>query len=80
MGDWLFMAYNVWFTRGSMYCKAQLWLTLRVCLFGGEIGWMKKFGKKTRRKNILEGVWLRKGEGKMMVGPTWAHKKVFSSK
>ena len=80
MGDWLFMAYNVWFTGGSMYYKAQLWLTLRVCLFGGEIGWMKNFGKKTRRKNILEGVWLRKGEGKMMVGPTRAHKKVFSSK
>ena len=52
-----------------------LWLTMcdaqeAQCLLGGEIGWMENFGNKMGRKNILEGVLLRKGEGKMMVGPT----------
>ena len=36
----------------------------RVCLFGGEIRWMKNFGKKMRRKTFLEYVWLGGEEGK----------------
>ena len=38
--------------------------TLRVCLFGGEIGWMENFGKKMGRKTFLECVWLDGEEGK----------------
>ena len=30
----------------------------RVCLFGGEIGWMKNFEEKMGRKTFLECVWL----------------------
>ena len=29
---------------------------LRVCLFGGEIGWMKNFGEKMGRKTFLKYV------------------------
>ena len=32
--------------------------TLRVCLFGGEIGWMENFGEKMGRKTFLECIWL----------------------
>ena len=32
--------------------------TFRVCLFGGEIGWMENFGKKMGRETFLECVWL----------------------
>ena len=42
---------------------------LRVCLFGGEIGWMENFGKKMRKKTFLVGVWLEEGEGKKLMGP-----------
>ena len=38
----------------------------------------EKLWKENGEENILEGVLLRKGEGKMMVGPTWANKKVLS--
>ena len=39
-------------------------MTLRVCLFGGEIGWMENFGEKIGRKTFLECVWLGGEEGK----------------
>ena len=32
--------------------------TFRVCLFVGEIGWMKNFGEKIGRKTFLECIWL----------------------
>ena len=41
-----------------------LFSSLRVCLFGGEIEWMKNFGKKIGRKTFLECVWLGGEEGK----------------
>ena len=37
------------------------WEEFRVYLFGGEIGWMKNFGKKMERKTFLVGVWLERG-------------------
>ena len=37
---------------------------LRVCLFRGEIRWMKNFGKKTKKENFLKSVWLGGGEKK----------------
>ena len=56
--------------------------SLRVCLFGDEIGWIENFREKMRmrREDFLESFWLKGGEVKMMVGPTWAHQKVFSPK
>ena len=39
-----------------------------VCLFRGEIRWMKNFGKKMGRKAFLVGVWLEGGERKKLVG------------
>ena len=36
----------------------------RVCLFGGEIGWMENFGEKIGRETFLECVWLGEEEGK----------------
>ena len=39
-------------------------LPFRVCLFGGEIGWMKNFKEKMGRKTFLECVWLGGEEGK----------------
>ena len=38
--------------------------TIRVCLFGGEIKWMKNFEEKMRRKTFLEWVWLGGKKGK----------------
>ena len=37
---------------------------LRVCLFGGEIGWMENFEDKIGRETFLERVWLGGEEGK----------------
>ena len=37
---------------------------LRVCLFGGEIRWMKNFGEKMKRKIFLKYVWLDRKKGK----------------
>ena len=56
----------------------KVWWPLRVCLFGGEIGWIKNFGEKMRR-NFLKSVWLRGGERKIMVGHSRTHQKVFSN-
>ena len=36
----------------------------RVCLFGGEIGWMENFEEKIGRETFLECVWLGGEEGK----------------
>ena len=44
----------------------------RMCLFGGEIGWMENFREKMGRKTFLECVWLGK-ENK------WWGPSVFSS-
>ena len=41
---------------------------LRVCLFRGEIRWMKNFGKKMKRENFLKSVWLGGGEKKKCDG------------
>ena len=38
--------------------------TLRVCLFGGEIGRMENFEEKIGRKTFLECVWFGREEGK----------------
>ena len=35
-----------------------------MCLFGGEIEWMKDFGEKMGRKTFLKCVWLGGEEGK----------------
>ena len=32
-------------------------MRLRVCLFGGEIGWMENFEEKIGRETFLECVW-----------------------
>ena len=34
------------------------YIELRVCLFGGEIGWIENFEKKIGRKTFLKCVWL----------------------
>ena len=39
-------------------------VVLRVCLFGGKIGWMENFGKKMGRKTFLKYVWLDGEKGK----------------
>ena len=39
-----------------------------MCLFGGEIGWMKNFREKMGRKTFLVGVWLERGDEKKLVG------------
>ena len=39
-----------------------------MCLFGGEIGYMKNFGEKMGIKTFLVGVWLEEGEGKKISG------------
>ena len=39
--------------------------SLRVCLFGGEIGWMKNFGKKMGRKTFWSVFgWMGRKENK----------------
>ena len=39
-------------------------MILRVCLFRGEIEWMKIFREKIRRKTFLKCVWLGEEERK----------------
>ena len=46
---------------------------LRVCLFRGEIRWMKNFGKKMKRENFLKSVWLGGGEKKNVMGSKYFH-------
>ena len=40
------------------------YIELRVCLFGGEIGWIENFEKKIGRKTFLKCVWLGGEKGK----------------
>ena len=40
-----------------------------MCLFGGEIGWMKNFGEKIGEKMDLCVVWLGVGKENFYVGP-----------
>ena len=51
-----------------MYCG-----NLRICLFRGEIRWMKNFGKKMKRENFLKSVWLGGGEKKNVMGSKYFH-------
>ena len=41
---------------------------LRVCLFGGEIGWTENFREEMEMKTFFVGVWLEGGEGKKIDG------------
>ena len=45
--------------------KIATLLNLRVCLFGGEIGWMENFGEKMGRKTFLSMFgWVGRKENK----------------
>ena len=55
---------------GSFHPRPTNTYTYRMCLFGGEIEWMKNSREKMRRKIFLMGVWLEGGEGKK-IGRTW---------
>ena len=39
-------------------------INVRVCLFGGETGWIENFGEKIEMKTFLECIWLNGEEGK----------------
>ena len=47
-----------------------VFLFLRVCLVEWILVRMEEKWEKMMRENFLESVWLREGEGKMIVGPT----------
>ena len=44
--------------------STSITVELRLCLFGGEIGWMENLGKKMGRKTFLNCVWLGRKDGK----------------
>ena len=56
--------------------------TLRVCLFGGKIGWMENFGKKIGKKNFfgvcLVGWGRKKINCRVQVFSPQTHQKIFS--
>ena len=54
--------------------RLDLLKEFRVCLFEGEIGWMKNFGEKIRIKTFLAYAWLGGEERKKWWGPS-----IFSS-
>ena len=60
------------------------YLVLRVCLFGGKIGWMENVGKKMEKKIFfrvcLVGWEGRKINSRTRVFSPWAYQKVFFSK
>ena len=39
-------------------------INVRVCLFGGETGWIENFEEKIEMKTFLECIWLRRKEEK----------------
>ena len=49
--------------------KLKLRLRLRVCLFGGEIGWIENFGEKIKEKMGLCTIWLGGGKENFCVRP-----------
>ena len=51
-------------TLSSEKSQALIPKSLRVCLFGSEIGMMENFEEKIGRKTFLECVWLSGEEGK----------------
>ena len=68
----------------NFYTKdTKIIVSFRVCLFGGEIGWIENFGEKIGMKifwSVFGWVGERKINGEARVFSFRAHQKVFSPK